>query len=77
MKTYAQRLEEPLGLPAGVALLEVLLNLLLRVFPLRRLLERLGRDGALEALELERVTGGEKVRVVDDLHTISIPPSSS
>ena len=65
--TYTERLEEPLGLPAGVALLEVLLDLLLRVFPLRRLLERLGRDGALEALELKGVSGGEEMRVVDDL----------
>ena len=65
--TYTERLEEPLGLPAGVALLEVLLDLLLRVFPLRRLLERLGRDGALEALELKGVPRGEEMRVVDDL----------
>ena len=45
----------------------MLLDLLLRVFPLRRLLERLGRDRALEALELKGVPRGEEMRVVDDL----------
>ena len=65
--TYTERLEEPLGLPTGVALLEVLLDLLLRFAALGGLLERFGRDGALERLELEGVAGREQVRVVDNL----------
>ena len=45
----------------------MLLDLLLRVCPLRGLLERLCGDGALEALELKGVAGGEEVGVVDGL----------
>lgn len=62
-----QRSEEPPVLPAGVSLLEHLLNRLLGVLPLRDLLERVGRDDALEALELERVARGHEVVVVYDL----------
>ena len=38
--THAKGLEEPLVLPARVPVLQQLLNLLLRVLPLRNLLER-------------------------------------
>lgn len=59
--------EEPPVLAREVALLKELLDLLLRVLAGRDLLERLGRDDALEALELERVAGREEVVVVDRL----------
>ena len=67
--TYPERLEEPLVLSARVPLLEQLLDLLLRVLPLGHLLERLRANNTLEALKLKCVTGGEQVRVVDDLDT--------
>jgi hypothetical protein len=60
------KLTPPVG-SLGVPLLKVLLDGLLGVLTLGRLLEGVGRDGALEGLELESVTGREKVRVVDDL----------
>lgn len=69
---YATRLEPELGEEppvgsSGVSLLEVLLDGLLGVLPLSGLLESLGRDGSLQALELESVSGGEQVGVVDSL----------
>jgi hypothetical protein len=60
-------LEEPLVLPACVALLQQLLDVLLGIFPLRWLLEAVVGDGTLKALEFQCVTCGEKVGVVDDL----------
>jgi hypothetical protein len=60
------RLTPPVG-STSVTLLEVLLDGLLGVFPLGGLLEGLGRDGSLQALELESVTGGEEMSVVDSL----------
>ena len=45
----------------------MLLDGLLGVLPLSGLLESLGRDGSLQALELEGVSGGEEVGVVDSL----------
>ena len=51
----------------GVPLLESLLDGLLRVLTLSRLLEGVGGDGSLKGLELELVSGGEEVGVVDDL----------
>ena len=59
--------EEPSVLSAGVSLLEDLLDVLLRILTLADLLEGIVGDGALEALELEGVTGGHQVVVVDDL----------
>lgn len=69
MKTHAKGLEEPLVLPARVTILQQLLDLLLRVLPLRNLLEGFRSDDTLEALQLKRVTRGEQVRVVDGLAT--------
>jgi hypothetical protein len=51
----------------GVPLLERLLDVLLGVLALGGLLEGVAVDGTLEGLELEHVTGGEEVGVVDDL----------
>lgn len=67
MHLEAERGEEPLVLARRVLLLEDLLDLLLGVLALRRLLESVLGDGALEALELESVTGGHEVVVRDDL----------
>lgn len=50
-----------------VPLLESLLDGLLGLLPLGRLLEGLRGNGTLERLELEHVSGGEEVGVVDDL----------
>lgn len=62
-----QRGKEPSVLSAGVSLLQHLLDRLLRVLPLADLLEGVVGDSALEALELERVSRGHQVVVVDDL----------
>lgn len=62
-----QRSEEPTVLAAGVAVLEGLLDVLLGVLTLGDLLEGVVGDGTLETLELESVTGGHQVVVVDDL----------
>lgn len=64
---HTQRGEEPSILSAGVSLLQHLLNRLLRVLPLADLLEGIVGDSALEALELERVSRGHQVVVVDHL----------
>lgn len=64
---HTQRSEEPPVLAASVSVLERLLDGLLGVLTLGDLLEGLGGNGALEALELESVTGGHQVVVVDNL----------
>ena len=64
---HTERGEKPPVLAAGVALLENLLDVLLGVLTLGNLLESVGRDGGLEALELKGVAGGHQVVVVDDL----------
>ena len=69
--THPKRLEEPLVLPARVPVLQQLLNLLLRVLPLRYLLEGFRADGALKALKLKCVTRREEVGVVHDLYARS------
>jgi hypothetical protein len=61
----SQRLEEPLVLAGQVSLLQRLLDLLLRIFPLTNLLECVVVDDVLQALELESVTCGHDVVVVD------------
>lgn len=61
--------EEPLVFPGRVPVLQQLFDDLLGVFPLAGLLEGVGADGALEALELQSVTGGEKMGVVDRLES--------
>lgn len=62
-----QRGEEPSVLAAGVALLQHLLDSLLRILPLGNLLEGLARDGALETFQLEGVARRHQVVVVDHL----------
>jgi hypothetical protein len=62
-----KRGEEPSILSRGVSLLKSLLDGLLRVLPLRHLLEGVGRHRALQALQLQRVPRGHQVVVVDDL----------
>jgi hypothetical protein len=62
-----QRGEEPSVLSASVALLQDLLDVLLGILTLADLLEGLAADGALETLQLQGVTGGHQVVVVDDL----------
>ena len=69
--THPERLEEPLVLPTRVPVLQQLLDLLLRVLPLRHLLEGFRADGALETLELKCVTRREQVGVVHDLYARS------
>lgn len=59
--------EEPLVLAGVVTLLKGLLDVLLGVLALRDLLEGVVGDGTLKTLELESVTGGHDVVVVDDL----------
>lgn len=62
-----QRGEEPSVLAAGVALLQDLLDGLLGILALADLLEGVGADAALEALELESVAGGHEVVIVNNL----------
>lgn len=62
-----QRGEEPPVLAARVTLLQGLLDSLLGVLTLGDLLEGVGGQSTLEALELQGVTGGHQVVVVDDL----------
>jgi hypothetical protein len=62
-----KRGEEPSVLSRGVSLLKSLLDGLLRVLPLRHLLERVRRHRTLQALQLQRISRGHQVVVVDDL----------
>lgn len=61
--------EEPLVFPGRVPVLQQLFDDLLGVFPLAGLLEGVGADGALQAFELQSVTGGEEMGVVDRLES--------
>jgi hypothetical protein len=61
----SQRLEEPLVLAGQVSLLQSLLDLLLRIFPLADLLECVVVDDVLQTLEFQCVTSGHDVVVVD------------
>lgn len=67
LRLEAQRSEQVAVLARQVSLLEQLLDDLFGLFPLRWLLEGVGGDGTLETLELESVTSGHQVVVVDDL----------
>ena len=62
-----QRSEEPAVLAASVSLLEGLLDGFLGILALGNFLEGVVADNALESFELECVTGGHEVVVVDDL----------
>lgn len=62
-----QRSKEPSVLAARVALLEDLLDVLLGILALADLLEGVVGQGALETLELEGVSRGHQVVVVDGL----------
>ena len=62
-----KRSEEPSVLSRRVSLLQCLLDCLLRVLPLRDLLESIGGNNSLQSFQLERVTCGHQVVVVDDL----------
>ena len=63
-RRHTERGEEPPVLAADVALLQDLLDALLRLLALGDFLEGIGRDDALEALELEGVACGHQVVVV-------------
>jgi hypothetical protein len=62
-----ERSEEPSVLATGVALLENLLHVLLSVLALADLLEGIGRQSALETLQLKCVSCGHQVVIVDGL----------
>lgn len=62
-----ERSEEPSVFAAGVALLEDLLDVLLGILTLADLLEGLGRQGTLKSLQLQCVSCGHQVVVVDGL----------
>lgn len=66
--TYSQGCEEPPVLSWCVTFLKQLLHCLLGILTLRHFFEGLCRNGALQTLELELVTGGEEVGVVDSLN---------
>jgi len=66
-RSKPQRSEEPSVLSRRVSLLQCLLDSLLRILSLRNLLESIGRNNTLQPLQLERVTCGHQVVVVDDL----------
>jgi hypothetical protein len=59
--------EEPAVLARGVSLLQSLLDGLLGVLTLGNLLEGIGGDNTLQALQLKSVSGWHQVVVVDDL----------
>jgi hypothetical protein len=65
--TYSKWCEEPLVFARGVPLLQLLLNVLFGVLPLRGLFEGVVGDSALQTLKLKLVSRREKVGVVDDL----------
>lgn len=62
-----QRGEEPSVLSAGITVLKGLLHSLLCFLPLWHLLERVIADNTLQSFELESVTGGHEMVVVDGL----------
>lgn len=67
--TTKEERTDPAVLAGNVTLLEDLLDLLLGILTSGDFLEGLGGDNTLERLELEGVTGGEEVVVVDRLQT--------
>ena len=64
---HTKRSEEPSVLSRRVSLLESLLDSLLSILPLRNLLESVCGDSSLQSLQLERVTCGHQVVVVNNL----------
>jgi len=64
---HTQRSEEPPVLATLVSLVQCLLDRLLGLLPLRDLLECVVRHNVLKSLELQSVTCGHQVVVVDDL----------
>ena len=64
---HTKRSEEPSVLSRCVSLLQSLLHGLLRVLPLRLLLECICGNNSLKSLQLERITCWHQVVVVDDL----------
>ena len=62
-----QRVLTPTVAPFSVPLLEGLFDRLFRILSLRRLLERVAADRPLERFELEHVSGGEEMGIVDNL----------
>lgn len=62
-----QLLEEPLVFTGLVLLLQSLLDGLFSLLSLRGLIEALGGDGGLEGLNVQRVSCGHQVVVVDQL----------
>lgn len=65
--THSQFLEEPPVLASKVTILQQFPDRLLRVLPLRRILEGLRCDSSLQALQLKGVSCWEKVAVVHNL----------
>ena len=64
---YPERSEEPLGLGGEVSGLEDELDGLLSILSVSDFLKGFRRDGSFETLEVESVSGGEEVVVVDRL----------
>ena len=64
---HTKRSEEPSVLSRCVSLLKSLLDSLLSILPLRNLLESVCGDSSLQPFQLERVTCGHQVVVVDNL----------
>jgi len=67
MESRTKRSEEPSVLSRRVSLLQSLLHSLLRVLPLRNLLESIRSNNTLQSLQLECVSCWHQVVVVDDL----------
>ena len=67
MESRTKRSEEPSVLSRRVSLLQSLLHSLLRILPLRNLLESIRSNNTLQSLQLECVSCWHQVVVVDDL----------
>ena len=75
-KSYPERSEEPLGFSSEVSRLENELDGLLRVLSVGDFLESFRRDGSLETLEIECVSGRKEMVVVDRLSSTQFINSS-
>ena len=76
-RAYPERSEEPLRLGGKVSGLEDGLDGLLGVLSVSDFLESFRRDGSFETLEVESVSGGEEVVVVDRLLQLCVNLRSS